>query len=116
MGTCKSFSYMKSRKMCIVSSNSLSYDPEFTLHTKRQDGGKNTKKKLWRSFPGLTLKSSGWLKSRDKSKKECAALCKKAKTCKAWSYRRRDRLCLVSGGGLEYSPGFTYYEKNPKSF
>merc|ERR1711990_397922 len=106
--SCRSISYRANDKTCLWSTDSLNFDPQFILMTKAL----HSSKKKYRTFPGMTYRSKGWLKAEGKSKKECIDLCTKSKNCLALSYRRQDMTCLMSGKGITYSPDFNYYEKS----
>jgi len=41
----------------------------------------------------------------------CEAICTKHKGCRAYSYRARDKLCLLGAKGIVYSDDFNYYER-----
>merc|ERR1712100_75530 len=112
---CKSFSYSESGKVCVVSDDSLTYDPAFVFEAKAIPEDKVHTKEEFHSFEGLTYKPEGWSKISGKTIAQCKALCSKAAACKAFSYRQRDESCLLSEKGIEYSSKFTYYEKNKPS-
>merc|ERR1711988_1500418 len=111
--TCKSYSYRAKDKTCVVSQDALTYDPDFVFNAKAEH---STTPNVYHTFEGLTYRTTGWLKSTGKKFDECKELCSKAASCKAFSYRKHDRTCMLSNSGIEYKADFSYYEKNtPKT-
>lgn len=103
--TCKSYSYSESLHECEWSTSKMQYDPDFVFNFKPTNG------KSYHEFPGLVYRATGWLKSEEKTNQECAALCDKAAACAAFSYRARDKLCLLSGHTIGFHEQFNYFEK-----
>lgn len=107
--SCRSYSYSPNEKVCMWSTESLNFDPNFVLKTKAHHSSSPTKE--YRTFEGMTYKAKGWLKVTGKSLEECTDLCTQSTSCEALSYREDDMLCLLSPQGVHYSADFTYYEK-----
>merc|ERR1712100_203786 len=105
---CKSFSWAKSESTCVWSTMRMKYDPDFVFSSKPKNGATYT------DFPGMVYEGASkgkWLKSVGKSKGECAEMCDQAAACAAFSYRKRDKLCLLTGEGIGFHQKFDYYEK-----
>merc|ERR1719487_884271 len=103
--TCKSYSWAENLKECEWSTSKMQYDPEFVFNFKPANGGS------YHQFPGLVYRATGWLKSEDKTESECAGLCDAAAACSAFSYRKVDSLCLLSGHAIGFDENFDYFEK-----
>merc|ERR1719163_2708707 len=103
--TCKPYSYSVKLRKCQWSTERMKYDPDFVFNSKPKSGESYTE------FPGLVFQATGWLKAQGKTNADCAAMCNKAAACAAYSYRGRDKLCLLSGKGIGFHADYNYYEK-----
>merc|ERR1719218_349127 len=99
------YSWAENLKECEWSTSKMQYDPEFVFNFKPANGGS------YHQFPGLVYRATGWLKSEDKTESECAGLCDAAAACSAFSYRKVDSLCLLSGHAIGFDENFDYFEK-----
>merc|ERR1711981_130491 len=104
---CRSFSYRLKDKMCIISTSSLTFDPDFMFASKTG----NSKNHMWRKFAGMSYRTQGWTIVAGLDHKGCEDICAKNKGCKAYSYRGKDKLCLLGPKGIVHSQDFNYYEK-----
>merc|ERR1712072_108225 len=102
--TCRSYSFRTKDSACLWSTESLVFDPKFTMYVKAE----HSSHKVFRTYPGLMYRASGWLKTTGKSRAQCQALCAKSKECKAACYRHADMTCLISAKGVSMSPDFNY--------
>merc|ERR1711865_20064 len=59
----------------------------------------------------MSYRTQGWTVVAGHARDECENLCGGNKGCKAYSYRARDKLCLLGPKGIVYSEHFNYYEK-----
>merc|ERR1711871_828549 len=106
---CKSYSYSAAKKLCFVSKETLSADPNFVLKSKVEASQSG---KEWRTFEGMTYTADGWTKVTGVSLAGCEAKCKGNTGCGMLSYRKVDEMCLMSPKRLDYAPGFDCYEKS----
>jgi hypothetical protein len=110
---CKSYSWRQSDKICITSTEHLTYDDSFTLYVKAQNS--NTPNK-YRKFEGLVEFPSGWAAIKGVKDTACQAKCTASDACLAFSYSIEDddlenSKCFLTRKSISYSPGFDYYEK-----
>merc|ERR1712072_1325378 len=106
-GSCRSISYRAKDKLCFWSVDSLNFDPDFVMKTK----AKTSKEKKFRTYQGLTYRSTGWLKVEGQTEQQCEEKCAKSDVCQALSYRSKDMMCLLSPKSVSFAPDFVYYEK-----
>merc|ERR1712072_365842 len=104
---CRSFSYRKNDKLCIWSISSLIFDPDFIFAAKTS----LSKRRAYRKFSGMAVDPQGWTIVGGRTLDACEAMCTPHPGCKAYSYRSRDKLCLLGPKGIVYSDDFNYYER-----
>merc|ERR1712166_157965 len=71
----------------------------------------------FKSFAGMRYVSDkSHTQLEQKTEEECREACETSDIipCKAFSYNSDSKRCLLAAGGLQYYPGFTYYERNQK--
>jgi len=105
---CRSFSYRLKSEECIWSTASLVFDPDFMFAAKTTDPTAQSK---YRQFSGMSYRTQGWTIVGGLLRGECEAMCSGTTSCKAYSYRARDKLCLLGPKGIAYSMDFNYFEK-----
>jgi len=103
---CKSYSFDATADGCIWSSDRLHYDPDFVLALKPAEGDSN-----YEELPGMTYHSKGWMRSEGKTKEGCQDLCNQGSHCKAYAYRERDNLCMLTGNSIGMNDKWDYYEQ-----
>jgi colicin import membrane protein len=107
---CRSFSYSLQKKICITSYQGMGYDPDFTFHSKKQDGDSQTAE--YESFPGMKFQVSARVVRRGGSYSQCEYECSKAKEgCSGFTYSQRFRICMQTSEPIHYDNEFNYYEK-----
>jgi len=104
---CKSFSFNPTDKKCMWSSDSLKYDPDFTLNIK-PTSAEETK---YMSIAGMYNADRDWTKTEGRTQEQCEVLCDKGASCKMYAYRQRDNLCMMTPDTLGLNEHFNYYEK-----
>merc|ERR1711939_285511 len=109
---CRSFSYRLKDKTCIWSTSSLTFDPDFMFASKTSQ----SENRMYRNFAGMSYRTQGWTIISGKDQGGCEAMCTNAKGCKAYSFRKRDKLCLLGPKGIVYSQDFNYYERRGLSY
>jgi len=105
---CRSFSYRLKDEECIWSTASLVFDPDFMFGSKSENPAAHKK---YRVFAGMSYRTQGWTIVAGMTQGECEAMCSGTNKCKAYSYRARDKLCLLGPKGIAYSMDFNYFEK-----
>lgn len=104
---CKSYSFEPKKNGCIWSSDNLTYDPDFVLALKPTEGDGD-----YEELPGMTFHATGWMRSEGKDKSACKQLCQQGAHCRAFAWRKRDNLCMLTGESIGISDSWDYYEKD----
>merc|ERR1711871_431384 len=105
---CRSFSYRLKDEECIWSTASLVFDPDFMFASKSENPAAHKK---YRVFAGMSYRTQGWTIVAGLTQGECEAMCSGTEKCRAYSFRARDKLCLLGPKGIAYSMDFNYFEK-----
>jgi hypothetical protein len=107
---CKSVSWNSAEGKCIISTEALSYDPNFTLFTKKTRDNSE-----YNSFHGLVYRETGRKPTIGEPQVNCESACTNDKSCKAFSYSNTDdqsrAKCWLSSQAISYNDNFVYYEK-----
>merc|ERR1712093_210840 len=120
--TCKSFSFSVNKQDCIWSTDALSFNGGFSFFSKRTGTGKkmsgNKRLSRYREFFGLMYQDKTWTRYTGPSRTKCQKMCDTAsnsegQTCHGYSYRGRDKTCLLTANGLLYDTNYDYYERTP---
>merc|ERR1719409_936505 len=112
---CRSFSFSVRKEDCLVSPNTLGLNSDFTFYSKRINPGEKDK---YRDFAGLMYQSKTWTRYMGKTAEECRKFCdtgkdSKGRHCNGYSYRSRDKTCLLSPFGVNYDNDYDYFERIP---
>jgi hypothetical protein len=103
---CKSYSFNAKTNGCLWSSDNLKYDPEFVFALKPTEGDGN-----YEEIPGMTYHHKGWLRTTGTTKAGCEDLCNKGNNCRAYSFRARDNMCMLTGKDIGVNMEWDYYER-----
>jgi len=117
---CKSYSFSVIKRDCLWSKFALMFNGDFSFYSKRTGPGKKTsgdrRMSRYRQFFGLMYQDNTWTRYTGPSRAKCQKMCDTAtngenQTCHGYSYRSKDKTCLLSANGLFYDTDYDYYER-----
>jgi len=117
---CKSYSFSVIKQDCLWSKFALMFNGDFSFYSKRTGQGKkisgDSRMSRYRQFFGMMYQDNTWTRYTGPSRAKCQKMCDTAsnsenQTCHGYSYRSKDKTCLLSANGLFYDTDYDYYER-----
>jgi len=114
---CRSFSYKSTTKKCFWSTGSIRYNNEWDFYSKEYDldgFGRMVPTSNFNKFNGLFAidKDQNMKTVHGKNVDECKSECNDDSKCLSFSYHEGEHACLMGISKVEYSAGWSYYERN----